>query len=365
LVADITIATAKSLFAVFSALGLTAILLWIERKGSALIHDRIGANRAAIIGFLPFNLGFVNTLLADPIKLFTKEDFVPDGADRFLHAMAPFLALVPVLVVFAAIPFVDTLEVAGRQINLQAAPLDIGILYILAMVSLSVYGIVLGGWASNNRWALLGGIRGSALMISYELAMGLAIVGTVMTYGTLNLQDICRAQGELIFGFIPAWGIIYQPIGFIVLLIAGMVESKRVPFDQPEGESEIVAGYFTEYSGSKQAAFMFTDFAEIAVVAALVTTLFFGGWQVPYLQASGFVFPGGLALPLPHLLVVLMQLAAYMTKVLFFCAFQILVRWTMPRYRYDQVMSLGWKRLLPLALLNVVATAVVIVVAGT
>ncbi len=359
--AELAIAAAKSLFAVISALGVTAVLLWIERKGSALIHDRIGANRAAIVGLLPFNLGFVNTLLADPIKLFTKEDFVPEGADRTLHALAPFLALVPVLVVFAAIPFGDVLRIGTREINLQAASLDIGLLYILAMVSLSVYGIVLGGWASNNRWALLGGIRGSALMISYELAMGLAIVAVVMTYGTLDLQAICRAQGELLFGVIPSWGVVYQPLGFLILLIAGMVESKRVPFDQPEGESEIVAGYFTEYSGSKQAAFMFTDFAEIVVVSALVTTLFFGGWQVPYLHVSGFVLPGGLTLALPHLVVAALQVASYLVKVLFFCSLQILVRWTLPRYRYDQVMALGWKRLLPLALINVVATALVVV----
>ena len=289
------------------------MLLWFERKGAALIQDRIGANRASIFGLgrrlgLP-NLGLVNTLLADPIKLFTKEDFVPDGADRFIHDLAPFLALFPVIITFAVVPIGDVLRVGSRTINLQAANLNVAALYILATLGMGVYGIALGGWASNNRWALLGAIRASAQMISYEIAMGLAIIAVVITYGTLDLQEICRMQGGVWFGWVPRWGILLQPASFLMLLIAGMAESKRVPFDLPEGESELIAGYFTEYSGGKQAVFMMTDFAEVVLVAALITLFFFGGWQVPWLYRDGFHFAGpqGAFLPLPNVVVAILR----------------------------------------------------------
>jgi NADH-quinone oxidoreductase subunit H len=347
------------------ALNLSVVLLWVERKGSALIQDRVGANRANIFGgLLPFNLGIVNTLIADPIKMFTKEDVIPAGSDKLLHFFGPFLAVFPVLVTFAAVPFGDVLVLGDRTINLQVADLNVGILYVLAMSGISVYGVVLGGWAANSRWSLLGAIRGSAQMISYEIALGLGLISAIMTFGTLNLQTIARAQGANIWGFIPAWGILYQPLGFLIFLIAGIAESKRVPFDLPEGESELTSGYFTEYSGSKQATFMLSDFAEIVVVSALATTLFFGAWQVPYLARDGFHFPGGLALALPQLVVVVMQLVSFLLKVFVLCCLQILVRWTLPRYRYDQLMDLGWKKLLPLALANVVLTACVIIFFG-
>ncbi len=363
--ADLGIATAKALAALLMVLSLSAMLLWVERKGSALIQDRIGANRANIFGgLLPFNLGFVNTLVADPIKMFTKEDVVPVSADKVLHFLAPCLVVFPVIVTFAAIPLGDVLVIGDRTINLQVADLDVGILYVLAMSSLGVYGVVLAGWASNSRWALLGGIRGSAQMISYEIALGLALIGAVMTFGTLDLQAIARAQGATIFGFIPAWGILYQPLGFLIFLVAGIAETKRVPFDLPEGESELTSGYFTEYSGSKQAAFMLGDFAEIIVVSGLAATLFFGAWQVPFLARDGWHFPGGISLAMPHLAVVALQVVSFTVKVLALATFQILVRWSLPRYRYDQLMNLGWKTLLPLSLLNVAATGALIVLAG-
>jgi NADH-quinone oxidoreductase subunit H len=334
--------------------------LWVERKGSAVLQNRIGANRAAIFGKLPFNVGIINTLVADPIKLFTKEDFVPPGADKLLHTLAPIIALVPVLVTFIAIPFGDVLTIGERVINLQAADLNIGILYVLAMVSLGVYGVVLGGWASNNRWALLGGIRGSAQMISYEIAMGLSLIGVVLTFGSLDLQAIARSQGHLIGGWIPAWGIVYQPLAFFIFMAAGIAESKRVPFDLPEAESELISGYFTEYSGSKQATFMLVDFVEVIIVAGLVTTLFFGGWQIPFLLRDGFHFPGGGVLSLPSLVVASLQVGAFTLKVLFFCWLQIMIRWTLPRFRYDQLITLGWRILLPLSLANVMVTALMI-----
>jgi NADH-quinone oxidoreductase subunit H len=362
---DLLIGAIKATIVVVMVLNLAGILLWVERKGSALIQDRIGANRASITGLgkrmgLP-NLGLVNTLLADPLKLFTKEDFVPDGADKFLHALAPFLALFPVIITFAVVPFGDVVQIGSRTITLQAANINAAALYILATIGIGVYGVALGGWASNNRWALLGGIRASAQMISYEIGLGLAIISVVMTYGTLDLQAMCHAQGGVWFGFLPRWGICLQPVAFLMLLTAGIAESKRVPFDLPEGESELVAGYFTEYSGGKQAVFMMTDFAEIVLVAVLITVFFFGGWQVPWLYRDGFHFPGGAHLWLPQLLVAILGLVSFMIKTIAFCWLQILIRWTLPRFRYDQLMRLGWKGLVPLGLANVVVTAIVVV----
>jgi NADH-quinone oxidoreductase subunit H len=365
---DLLIEAIKAIVVVVVALNIAAILLWIERKGSALIQDRIGANRAAITGLgkrlgLP-NFGVVNTLLADPLKLFTKEDFVPEGADKFLHALAPFLALFPVLITFAVVPFGDVVKIGSRTITLQAADINVAALYVLASTGIGVYGIALGGWASNNRWALLGGIRASAQMISYEIGLGLAIISVVMTYGTLDLQAMCHAQGGVWFGFLPRWGICLQPVAFLMLLTAGMAESKRVPFDMPEGESELVAGYFTEYSGGKQAVFMMTDFAELLLVAVLITVFFFGGWQVPWLYRDGFHFPGGAHLGLPQIVVAIFGVIAFMIKTIIFCWLQILIRWTLPRFRYDQLMRLGWKGLVPIGLANVVVTALVVVLAS-
>jgi NADH-quinone oxidoreductase subunit H len=375
MIVDLAIIAVKAVLVLAMVLNLAGILGWIERKGSALIQDRIGANRASVFGFA--GMGLVNTLIADPLKFLTKEDFIPPTGDRFLHTLAPCLALFPALVTFAVIPFGDTLILGDRTVNLQVANINIGILYVFAMGSLGVYGVVIGAWASNNKFSLLGGVRGSAQMISYEIAMGLAAIGVLMVYGTLELQEIARGQGVLIsellpgwldflepiIGWLPAWGIFLQPLAFLLFFAAAVAETKRVPFDLPEGESEIVAGYHVEYSGGKFLMFFAGEFAEIVTVAGLITTLFFGGWQVPYLLPDGFHFPWGGMLLLPHLAVVALQLVAFTLKVLFFCWLQILLRWSVPRFRYDQVMRLGWKMLLPLALLNIAATAVWIVAA--
>ena len=358
---DFIITLTLTVLLIVMVLNLGVMLLWVERKGSAILQDRIGANRAAIFGKLPFNLGIVNAMITDPIKLFTKEDFVPPGADKLLHTLAPVIGLLPLLVTFIVIPFGDILVIGEREIRLQAANLNVGILYVLAMVSLSVYGVVLGGWASNNRWSLLGGVRGAAQMISYEIPLGLSLIGVVLTFGSLDLQDIAYAQGRLIGGWIPAWGIFYQPLAFLIFLTAGIAESKRIPFDLPEAESELISGYFTEYSGSKQSMFMLGDFIEAIIVAGLITALFFGGWQVPFLLRDGFHFPWGGTLALPSLLVTVLQVGSFSIKVVFFCWLQIMIRWTLPRFRYDQLINLGWKILLPLALFNVMATALVII----
>ncbi|HWP58768.1 MAG TPA: complex I subunit 1 family protein [Candidatus Acidoferrales bacterium] len=353
---DLSIIAAKTFIVLFLVLNLAGLMGWVERKGSALIQDRIGANRASVFGFA--GLGLVNTLIADPIKFLTKESYTPAYGDKLLHALAPCLAIFPPLVTFAVIPFGDVLVVGGREINLQLAHIDIGVLYVFALASLGVYGIVIGAWASNNKFSLLGGIRGSAQMISYEVAMGLSVMGVLMVYGTLEPQTIARAQGELMWGWLPQWGIVLQPVGFLLFFAAAVAESKRVPFDLPEGESEIVAGFHTEYSGGKFLMFFAGEFAEIVTAAGLITTLFFGGWQVPYLLRDGFHFPWGATLVLPHLGVVALQVGAFLLKLIFFCWLFILLRWTLPRFRYDQVMRLGWKMLLPLALANLVVTAI-------
>jgi NADH-quinone oxidoreductase subunit H len=356
---EIAIAAGKVVFLLLLlVLQVVAMGVYFERKVSAVIQDRIGANRAAIFGFA--GLGIVNTLVADPVKFLLKEDVVPAGVDHKLHFWAPIIGLFPALVAFAVIPFGDVVEIAGRTIELQVAKLDVGVLFVLAMASLGVYGVVLGGWASNNRWSLLGGIRGSAQMISYEIAMGLALVAVVLTYGTLDLQSMVRAQGGSIGGVLPNWGIFYQPIGMIILLTAGIAESKRIPFDLPESESELIAGYFTEYSGAKHLMFMMSDFVEVVLVAALVTTLFFGGWQVPGLDRAGLHLPGGSVVALPSILIALLQVVSFGVKLVVLTLFQIIVRWTLPRFRYDQLMQLGWKGLLPLALVNVMLTAAMI-----
>jgi NADH-quinone oxidoreductase subunit H len=375
MIVDLAIVAVKAFLAVFIVLNLAGFLGWIERKGSALIQDRIGANRASICGFA--GLGLVNTLIADPLKFLTKEDFIPPSGDKLLHTLAPCMALFPALVTFAVIPFGDVITLGDRVINLQVASLNIGILYVFAMGSLGVYGIVIGAWASNNKFSLLGGVRGSAQMISYEVAMGLSVMGILMVYGTLDLQEIARGQGALIgdflpwwleylrpfVGWLPAWGIFLQPLAFLLFFTAAVAETKRIPFDLPEGESELVAGYHVEYSGGKFLMFFAGEFAEVVIAAAMVVTLFFGGWQVPYLLRDGFHFPWGGQWLLPQLVVVLLQVGAFAVKVFFFCWLQILLRWSVPRFRYDQVMRLGWKMLLPAALVNVMITAIVIVAA--
>src|SRR5215470_12213787 len=359
---ELAVSTIKALVVLLMVLQLAGMLGWVERKGSALIQDRIGANRASIFGFA--GAGLINTMMADPLKFLTKEDLIPEGVDHLLHTLAPAVHLFPALVTFAVIPFGDVLVIGDHTINLQVAPLNVGILFILAMVSLGVYGVVLGGWASNNRWSLLGGIRGSAQMISYEIAMGLALIGVVLTFNTLDLQTMVRQQGGLLWGWLPAWGVLYQPVAFVVFFTAGVAESKRIPFDLPESESELVSGYFTEYSGAKHLMFMMSDFIEVVLVAALVTTLFFGGWQVPYLARDGFHLPGGGMFAVPSWGVAILQITSFAVKVILFTWLQIVIRWTLPRFRYDQLMRLGWQGLLPVALLNVLVTSLVVVLVG-
>jgi NADH-quinone oxidoreductase subunit H len=241
--------------------------------------------------------------------------------------------------------------------------MDAALLYVFAMLSLGVYGVILAGFASGNNYAILGGLRATAQMISYEIALGISIIGVIMVYGTMDLAELVRAQGQTIGGWIPFWGFLAQPVAFVVFTTAALAETKRLPFDLPEAEPEII-GYFVEYSGMKFGMFFLTDFLETIMVACLATTLFFGGWQVPFLMPDGFHFPWGAELLLSNLVYVLLGVASFSIKVVIFCWIFMQIRWTLPRFRYDQLMKLGWRGLFPIAVINVVVTAVVLVFLG-
>lgn len=354
---DMLVVVVKAAFLMTGVLTLTSLLTWMERKQSAVMQDRLGANRASILGVRAFGLPHI---FSDALKMFFKEDYVPPGGDRLLHTTAPMISLFFALMAFAAIPFGNTVQIGGRVIDLAVVPLNVGLLFVFAMMSLAVYGTFLAGYSSNNKYAFLGGLRASGQMISYEITMGATLIGLLIIFGTLDLQELNRAQGELLWGWLPKWGIFLQPVGFILFAAAGMAETKRAPFDLPEGESEII-GYFVEYSSMKFGAFFMADFIETILIAALIATLFFGGWQVPYLQSDGFHLPWGAVYEMPHFAVSAMQVVAFAFKVFFFCWFLLLVRWTLPRFRYDQLMRLGWKYMLPISVLNIFVTAIIVI----
>ncbi|OGD14863.1 MAG: hypothetical protein A2V57_03145 [Candidatus Aminicenantes bacterium RBG_19FT_COMBO_65_30] len=354
--ADVLIILVKVVLTLTWTLLLALFLTWVERKESAVMQDRIGANRASVFGLRLFGLF---QPFADAIKMLFKEDFAPTFSQRALHWLAPTLSFFFVAVTMVAVPFGDAIHLFGRTIPLQVVDLNAALLFVLAMLSLGIYGILVSGWASSNRFALIGSLRGAAQLISYEVALGLSLVGLIMVFPTLRLSGIVEFQGGLVFGFLPKWGVFLQPLGFAVFFLAGMAETKRVPFDMPEGESEII-GFYTEYGGLKFGLFMFTDFLEVIVLSALATTLFFGGWQVPWLGAGGFVFPWGGSLKVAPWAVTVLQVLAFNIKVFFFCWLQVLTRWTYPRFRYDQLMDFGWKVLVPLGVVNILATGFIL-----
>jgi len=356
----IVAASVKIIGVIAIVMGIATLLTWVERKQSAIMQDRLGANRADIFGLRIIGLF---QPIADAVKMILKEDYIPPFANKVLHMLAPAMTFLPVLLVFAAIPFGPPIEVAGRVVTMQVADINIGLLYVLAFGGLAVYGAVLGGWGSNNKYALLGGIRASAQMISYEVCLGLSLIGAVMIYGTLDLSKMIVEQGGYWFGWIPMWGIFLQPLGALIFLPAAIAENKRIPFDIPEAESEII-GYFTEYSGLKGGLFMMTEFIEMLLVSALFSVIFLGGWQVPWLMYDGFHWPWGGTLELGKWIVVMMQVGALFFKIFVMIYLFTLIRWTLPRFRYDQVMRLGWVYLLPLALLNLAVTGIVMVVWG-
>ena len=368
----------KALFILAVVVGAFApVITWIERKQSAVMQDRIGANRADIAGIRM--LGLFHPL-ADVLKLITKEDVVPRGANRVMHLLAPLIAVVPALVAYAVIPFGGVYSFGGDEISLVVADPDWGLLYIFAIGSIATYGTIMAGWSSNNNWSMLGGLRASAQMISYEVTMGLSVVGVFMVFHTLKLSDMALAQDssfrllgfvEVLFGLplpawldwvrLPSWGIFLQPLGFLMFLTAIMAENKRPPFDLPEGESEIIAGYHLEYSGMRFGLFFISEFIGVVVIAGLVATMFLGGWAIPFLPqetiigAISSVYGVGFATGLCLVLHVL----TFFLKVLVMIWLQMALRWTLPRFRYDQVMDLCWKVLLPLSVANIFATAVI------
>jgi NADH-quinone oxidoreductase subunit H len=318
------------------------VLIWIERRMSAFIQDRVGPNRVGPFGLLQS--------LADVLKLLMKEDIIPRNANKTIHDLAPIISIGVAFSTFAIIPFGSHVQFFGHDIKLLIADVNVGVLYLLAITSLGVYGITLAGWSSNSKYSLLGGLRSSAQLISYEISMGLSIVGVLMIAGTLRLDQIVLRQTSYVWGFVPAWNIFYQPVAFVTFLVAAFAETNRLPFDLPEAEPELVGGYHTEYSGLKFGLFFLAEYANMITSSAVITTLFLGGWHFPYIEQLG----------LSPLLVSVLHVAAFCTKVLFVLMFFIVIRWTLPRFRYDQLMNIGWKVMLPISLLNVLGTGIVI-----
>ena len=319
----------KSLILIVVLLTGFAYLTYYERKALARIQVRIGPNRAGPGGWLQ--------PVADAIKLIFKEELIPARADRLVFILAPIITVIPALIILAVVPWGDRITLFGREISMGIADVNVGVLYILAVASISVYGIVLAGWASNNKYAMMGGLRSSAQMISYELALGLAFIGPVMLAGSLSIQDIIKAQS-------PVWFAVYQPIGFVIFLIASLAEVNRAPFDMPEAEQELVAGYHTEYSGMKFALFFMAEYIKMLAVSVIAASLFLGGYRGPLVDVWPWLGPIYLFL-----------------KVFVLLFGMIWVRATLPRFRYDRLMAFGWKVMLPIALANVFFTAVVIV----
>ncbi len=424
---DILLLVFRVAFAAFVPLCFIAVCVWIERRGCAFIQDRSGPNRANIFGF---RAGGLVQNLADAIKLITKEDVIPGHIkQKFYFVLAPVIVFVIALVSFAAVPFADALVINGKQYLMQGIPTDLGILWFLALAGFGVYGIILAGWSSHNKYGVLGGLRAAAQVISYEIPMGLAIISALVVYGTVNLTEIAQFQGQLLFGIIPMWGVVLQPLGAIIFIIAAFAETNRTPFDLAEGESELVAGFHVEYSSMKFGMFFMGEYVAMFTSSALIVTLYFGGFQIPWfatetlvdfarpvavllmllipvfaklftmwiaknnkshyeriddprvkeaqvyikgiwglvaaLEIVLFIYlitvSGGVA---DRVLVTILQIITFLVKTTLMCFVYVWVRWTLPRFRYDQLQKLGWQILLPLSLLNIFVTSAIVVALG-
>lgn len=396
----------KILIMVGFLFNVAGLLTWVDRRLSSMIQDRVGPNRAGLkLGKFELRIAGLLHTAADGVKFFFKEDFMPPKADKLLFSLAPILAMVPVLALTAVIPFGDTisphqlwrhvcapveghvLQVVDGQcidiatkaviakpllvfpsaarlgisavqppIELQIAPLNVGILYVFAMAGQGIVGAAIAGWSSDNKFSLMGALRAASQMVSYEVTMGLSLIGAMMLYGSVRLEDMVRWQGE------NCWGIFVQPLAFFLFFTAAVAESKRIPFDLPEAESELVSGYFTEYSGMKFGMFYFAEYMEIVTSSMLLVTIFLGGWQLPFLHRDGITIQIGetiyAAQRLPHIWVILFGFVAFFGKTIVMCLLQAFVRWSLPRFRYDQLMKLGWTVLLPASLANIFATGI-------
>ena len=424
---DILLVLLRIAFGAFVPLSFVAVLVWMERRGAGFFQDRAGPNRCNVMGF---RAGGLIQNIADAVKLIFKEDVVPGHIKhKFYFIIAPMLVFITALLCFAVIPFADVLVLGEKHYIMQAIPMDIGILWFLAIVGFGVYGIILAGWSSHNKYGVLGALRAAAQVISYEIPMGLALVSLLAVYGTVNMTEMAQYQGQLLFGFIPMWGVVLQPLGFIIFIVAAFAETNRTPFDLAEGESEIVAGYHVEYSSMKFALFFMGEYVAMFVSSALIITLYFGGYQIPWLTTETLVawarpvaillmiglpviayffgewmkknnrshYPrandprvrettiyiavlwslvvlleiiflvylifasGGTA---DRILVLLLQIGTFLFKTFLMCFVYVWVRWTLPRFRYDQLQKIGWEKLLPLALLNIFITSAIIVSFG-
>ncbi len=423
---DILLLVLRVAFGALVPLCFIAVLVWMERRGASYFQDRSGPNRASI-GV--FRLGGLVQNLPDAIKLITKEDIIPSHIKhKFYFVLAPVIVFFIAVVSFAAIPFADVLKIGGKSYMMQTIPTDLGILWFLALAGFSVYGIILAGWSSHNKYGILGGLRSAAQVISYEIPMGLAIVSALVVYGSVNLSAIAQYQGQLLFGFIPMWGVVLQPLGAIIFIVAAFAETNRVPFDLAEGESELVAGFHVEYSSMKFGMFFMGEYVAMFTSSAIIVTLFFGGYQIPWFSTETLVNNARwitvllmIAIPVlakvfnmwmmknnvshyprendprlrealvyakcvwgsviaieivllvylisvsgaPHnadrIFVAILQILSFLVKTTMMCFVYVWVRWTLPRFRYDQLQKLGWKVLLPLSLLNIFVTSAVVV----
>jgi NADH-quinone oxidoreductase subunit H len=425
---DILLLILRVAFGAFVPLCFIAVLVWMERRGAAFFQDRSGPNRASIFGF---RAGGLVQNLADAVKLITKEDIVPGHVKhKFYFVFAPVIVFLIALVSFAAVPFADILVINGKEYIMQAIPTDLGILWFLALAGFGVYGIILAGWSSHNKYGVLGGLRAAAQVISYEIPMGLAVISMLVVYGTVNLTEMAQFQGQLLFGFIPMWGIVLQPLGALIFIVAAFAETNRTPFDLAEGESELVAGFHVEYSSMKFGMFFMGEYVAMFTSSAMIVTLYFGGFQIPWFSTEAIVNHAGYVacllvafLPIfawifagwitknnkshynrpddprmreakiyikglwcvvaaleivlviyliamlitgsggvaDHILATSLQIITFLVKTTLMCFVYVWVRWTVPRFRYDQLQKLGWQTLLPLSLLNIFVTSAIVV----
>jgi NADH-quinone oxidoreductase subunit H len=310
---------------------------YAERKIAAFLQDRVGPNRAGPFGILQ--------PLADGLKLFMKEEIIPTLSSKFLFILGPMLAMITAMLTSAVIPWGSTIDIAGHKVALQVADINIGILFIFGVVSLGVYGIMIGAWASNNKFSLLAAIRGASQMISYELAMGLSLIAVLFLVGDLRMSAIVKQQID------HGWNIIYQPLGFLIFFVCALAECNRTPFDLPEAENELNMGYHQEYSSMKLGFYLFAEYINMFISGVVMSTLFFGGYDIPFVNEAAWG---------THWWVGLIGFAVLMLKATLFIFLFMWIRWTIPRFRYDQLMNLGWKGLLPLALVNMIVTAAVV-----
>ena len=418
----VTIVIINVILALLFSLGAAPILVWIERRVAGLIQDRLGPNRCHIKGF---RLGGLIQSFADMIKLVFKEDFKAKSIkEHFFFSLAPVIVFASAFLTFMVMPFADLLVIGGQTFRMQGLPMDLGILWFLAFAGLSVYGLMIGGWASNNKYALLGSIRAGAQVVSYEAAMGLSLVSVLITYGSVDLVEIVNFQGQTFFG-IPTWGIILQPLAGLIFIVTAFAEANRTPFDIAEGESELVGGFHTEYSAMRFGLFFVGEYVAMSASSALIVTLFFGGYHLPYMNTpflqnhiqmvlvaimlfiplvsflfirwikknnrfslqedirnkesavlikmvivSAIAMVAGLGVLLflglhqntTNIAVAIIQIATFAIKLLAMNFVFVWVRWTLPRFRYDQLQDLGWRVLMPLAIANIVITAFVVVV---